>query len=182
MASSAIAARSPAPLWRFARAGREGDRRALMRAIDAARRAGWSRSALAETALMLTLYAGYPAAIEALHALAERWPATGRAVPEVPPARRRRAGRATLRGVYGPVLTSLLRELQRLHPALAAWVVEHGYGRVLARGGLDPASRELITVALLADSPWTRQLDSHRIGARRMGASARHLAAALRSR
>ena len=31
-----------------------------MRTIDAARRAGWSRAALAETALMLTLYAGYP--------------------------------------------------------------------------------------------------------------------------
>jgi len=154
----------------------------MMRAIDAARRAGWPRAALAETALMLTLYAGYPAAIETLHALAERWPAAERPVPEVPPARRRGAGLATLQAVYGPVRASLLRELQRLHPALAAWVVEHGYGRVLARGGLDPATRELITVALLADSPWTRQLGSHRIGARRTGASARHLAGAQRSR
>jgi 4-carboxymuconolactone decarboxylase len=155
----------------------------MMRAIDAARRAGWPRAALAETALMLTLYAGYPAAIETLHALAERWPADERRlVPEVPPARRRGAGLATLQAVYGPVRASLLRELQRLHPALAAWVVEHGYGRVLARGGLDPATRELITVALLAGSPWTRQLDSHRIGARRAGASARHLAGAQRSR
>lgn len=131
---------------------------------------------------MLTLYAGFPAAIESLHALAERWPATAAAAPEVPRASRRRAGLATLLAVYGPVRALLLRELRRLHPALAAWVVEHGYGRVLARGGLDPASRELITVALLAGSPWPRQLASHRIGARRLGASARELAAALRPR
>jgi len=131
---------------------------------------------------MLTLYAGFPAAIESLHALAERWPASTTAIPEVPAGSRSRAGLATLLGVYGPVRASLLRELRRLHPALAAWVVEHGYGRVLARGGLDAATRELITVALLAGGPWPRQLASHRIGARRLGASARDLAAAMRPR
>lgn len=131
---------------------------------------------------MLTLYAGYPAAIESLHALAERWPSRSRPVREVAARARRRAGLATLDGVYGPVRVPLLRELRRLHPALATWVVEHGYGRVLARGGLDPASRELITVALLADGRWPRQLASHRIGARRLGAAPRDLAAALRPR
>jgi 4-carboxymuconolactone decarboxylase len=169
-------------LWRFARAGRDGDRRAIVRAIDAARRAGWPRAALEETALMLTIYAGYPAAIETLHTLATRWPAASKPVPEVPASARRRAGLAGIAGVYGPVRPSLLRELRRLHPALAVWVVEHGYGRVLARGGLDPASRELITVALLAGRRWPRQLASHRIGARRLGAPARRIAEALRPR
>jgi 4-carboxymuconolactone decarboxylase len=131
---------------------------------------------------MLTLYAGFPAAIETLHALAERWPSRSVAVAEVPAPSRRRAGMRLLAGVYGPVRSPLLRELKRLHPALAAWVVEHGYGRVLARGGLDSATRELITVALLVGGPWPRQLASHRIGARRLGAAARHLAAALRPR
>lgn len=131
---------------------------------------------------MLTLYAGFPAAIETLHALAERWPSRSVTASEVPAGARRRAGMKMLAGVYGPVRAALLRELKRLHPALATWVIDHGYGRVLARGGLDPATRELVTVALLAGAPWPRQLASHRIGARRLGARARDLAAALRPR
>jgi 4-carboxymuconolactone decarboxylase len=148
-------------------------------AVAAARRAGWPRAALEETALMLTLYAGYPAAIEALRVLAARWPARASA-GEIPAATRRARGTRLLDGVYGPVRPALVRELDRLHPALASWVVDHGYGRVLARPRLDPATRELITVALLAGTPWTRQLASHRIGARRLGADPRWLAAATR--
>src|SRR5580765_3915264 len=101
MPPSSSAARSPAPLWRFARAGQGGDRPAIVRAIDAARRAGWPRAALEETALMLTIYAGYPAAIETLHALDARWPGAAKPVPEVRPSARRRAGLAGIAGVYG---------------------------------------------------------------------------------
>jgi len=128
---------------------------------------------------MLTLYAGYPAAIETLRLLHAAWPGTAQA-GEVPPGRRRAGGLALLDAVYGPVRPALVRSLRRLHPALAAWVIEHGYGRVLARPRLDAATRELVTVALLAGGPWERQLASHRAGARRVGAEPAALAAALR--
>ena len=48
---------------------------------------------------------------------------------------------------------------------------EHGYGRVLGRRGLGVIARELITVSSLAALGWERQLVSHVLGARRVGAS-----------
>ena len=49
-------------------------------------------------------------------------------------------------------------------------MVEHGYGRVLSRGGLGARARELITVAVLAATRRERQLVSHLLGAARVGA------------
>jgi len=173
--------RNVVPLSRFALAAARGDTAGVERAIDAARRAGWPRAAIEETALMLTLYAGYPAAIESLRTLAERWPAA--TVPragEVPEDERGKRGLAALARVYGDSRPPLLRGLARLHPALANWVVEHGYGRVLARGRLDLRARELITVTLLAAGGWERQLASHVLGAARAGATRAEITSQLR--
>jgi alkylhydroperoxidase/carboxymuconolactone decarboxylase family protein YurZ len=169
--------RSVAPLVRVALAAAR-DAPTLADAVRRARRAGWPRVALEETALMLTLYSGYPSAIETLRLLAEVWPAPAPAAGEVEPGARRARGLATLARVYGPVRPRLLRGLATLHPALAAWVIEHGYGRVLARERLDLRTRELVTVALLAAGGWDRQLAAHEIGARRAGATRREVAAA----
>jgi alkylhydroperoxidase/carboxymuconolactone decarboxylase family protein YurZ len=127
---------------------------------------------------MLTLYAGYPAAIEMLRVLRTVWPAPAPSAAEVEPAARRARGLATLARVYGPLRPRLLRGLATLHPALAAWVIEHGYGRVLARERLDLRTRELVTVALLAAGGWQRQLAAHEVGARRAGATRTEVAAA----
>jgi alkylhydroperoxidase/carboxymuconolactone decarboxylase family protein YurZ len=59
-----------------------------------------------------------------------------------------------------------------MHPDLATWMIEQGYGRVLARPGLGARERELVTIAVLAASGWERQLVSHLIGAGRLGAAA----------
>lgn len=171
--------RAIAPLVRMALAGATGDAAGVRRAVGAARRAGWPRTALEEIGLMLALYAGHAAAIETLRALAAAWP--GRARPrEVPVARRAAAGAATLAAVYGPVTASLRRALGGLHPALERWIVEHAYGRVLARRALGLRERELVTVALLAQGRWDRQLAGHLVGARRAGAPAGEIAAARR--
>ncbi|MFI5370387.1 MAG: carboxymuconolactone decarboxylase family protein [Candidatus Eisenbacteria bacterium] len=168
-----------APLLRYALAAARGDGPVLERAIADTRRAGWARVALEEVALMLTLYAGYPSAIETLKTLAESWPATAPSAGEVEPETRREVGLATLARIYGPVRPQLLRGLATLHPALAAWVIEHGYGRVLARNRLDLRARELVTVSLLAAGCWTRQLAAHAVGAERAGATRAELSAAL---
>ena len=176
-----MSAHDVVPLCRFAVAAARGDGVALERALEAVRRAGWSRAACEEVALMLTLYAGYPAAIEALRMLCERWPARQPSGGEVPDELRVRHGLATLARVYGTSRAPLLHGLARLHPALASWVVDHGYGRVLARPRLDLRTRELVTVALLAAGPWERQLASHTLGATRCGASPATVRAALRA-
>jgi 4-carboxymuconolactone decarboxylase len=60
--------------------------------------------------------------------------------------------------------------VRALHPDLAVWMIEQGYGRVLSRAGLDPATRELVAVTVLAATGWERQLVSHLLGASRLGA------------
>jgi len=119
---------------------------------------------------MLVLYAGYPAALETLRALNDVWPRRARRTREGGPASWRRHGLALSRRIYGPVHTRLLAAVRALHPDLAVWMVEQGYGRVLSRGGLDVRARELITVAVLAATGRERQLVSHLLGAARVGA------------
>ncbi len=148
-----------------------GRAHAAARALRAARAAGASRRAAEETALMLMLHAGYPAALEGARVLAEAWPGRARRTREGDPADWMARGVARCRAVYGPVYPRLVRSVQRLHPDLARWMVEQGYGRVLARRGLDGALRERVAVAVLAAGGWERQLVSHLRGARRLGAA-----------
>jgi len=128
---------------------------------------------------MLMLYAGYPAALEGLRVLNEAWPGRARRSREGGPARWRAAGEALCARVYGPSYARLLPAVRALHPDLATWMIEHGYGRVLARPGLSVRERELVTIAALAARSWPRQLVSHLLGARRVGASPREIERAL---
>ncbi|NOT34927.1 MAG: hypothetical protein HOP12_12255, partial [Candidatus Eisenbacteria bacterium] len=137
-----------AELCRFAIAASAGDAAAIRRVLARVRRARRPRAAFEEVALMLTLYASYPAAIESLRLLGLEWPQATKA-GEVPVATRRRRGLATLAAVYGGVADSVRAALRSHHPALEAWVIEHAYGRVLSRGALEMKERELVTLALL---------------------------------
>ena len=175
------AGRSPGPLLRYAAAMTRGREPAARRALAAARRAGWPRAAAEETALMLMLHAGYPAALEGLRVLNDVWPGRARRSREggVPAWRRR--GLALCSRVYGPVLPKLMRSVRALHPDLAVWMVEQGYGRVLSRPRMSARLRELAAVAVLAASGWPRQLHSHLLGAVRCGADHAAIRAAFRA-
>ena len=166
------ATRTPWPLVRFAAAMARHDVAAARRAVRAARTARLPRVAAEETALMLVLYAGYPAALEGARVLLDAWPGRARRSREAGAARRRARGLALSRRVYGAVHARLVERVRRLHPDLAVWMIDDGYGRVLARSGLDARARELVTVAVLAATGWERQLVSHLLGAVRLGASA----------
>jgi len=137
---------------------------------------------------MLPLYAGFPAAIEYLRALAagtpairERTIARGRASnPGGARAIRARGERLCAR-VYGPEYRRLRSFMRALSPELDAWMIEDGYGRTLSRPGLSAVERELVTVAALAALGWERQLDAHRRGAARVGARPAEVRAAERA-
>lgn len=159
-------------------ARRDGARAAL--ALARARRANARRVAAEEAALMLMLYAGFPAALEGLRALNEAWPGRARRSREGGAVRWRANGAALCRRVYGPAYARLLPSVRALHPDIATWMEEHGYGRVLSRPGLSVSDRELITVSALAALGWERQLVSHVLGARRVGAGDAAIGAALR--
>ena len=128
---------------------------------------------------MLMLYAGFPGALEGLRVLNATWPGRARRTFEGVPATWRRRGLALCRRVYGPAIARLLPAVRALHPALGVWMVEHGYGRVLARPGLGARERELVTVSALGALGWERQLVSHVLGAFRIGALAAEVREAL---
>jgi 4-carboxymuconolactone decarboxylase len=168
-------------LLRFAAAMATGDVRAARRGLDAARRGGTSRAAAEETALMLMLHAGYPAALEGLRLLNETWRGRPRRSREGGIALWRRRGIRLCRRVYGPVFPKLLRTVRTLHPDLAVWMVEQGYGRVLSRPRLGARARELLTISVLAALGWERQLLSHLLGAARVGAKRAEVMRAFRT-
>ncbi len=152
------------------------------------------RRAVEEALLQAHLFVGYPAALTAL----SRWresgagrPADRGALEEDGPGEpadpdrpgveeRRERGERLCRRIYGDAAYRKLRRgVRRLHPAMDRWMVEEGYGRVLARPGLDVPDRELCVVALLAAADWPPQLHSHLRGALRSGAEPEQVAAAL---
>lgn len=81
--------------------------------------------------------------------------------------------------IYGEGAPDVREHLQRLDPDLAAFVSGHAYGTVLSRGGLDPRSRELLAVVMLAATGHDRQLASHARGAIRCGADPAEVTDAL---
>ncbi len=73
--------------------------------------------------------------------------------------------------VYGDNYRKLRESVRELHPAVDAWMITEGYGRTLARPGLDLKLRELCTVAQTAVLEAPRQLHSHLRGALNGGAT-----------
>lgn len=128
-----------------------------------------------ELLLQSVLMTGWP---RALNAAAVWRRESGRAAPATDgsllegPADWRPRGEATCATVYGPNYSRLRENVRILHPALDAWMVTDGYGRILSRPGLDLARRELCVIAQTAVQGADRQLHSHLRGALHAGASA----------
>jgi 4-carboxymuconolactone decarboxylase len=90
-------------------------------------------------------------------------------------------GEQTCEIVYGDSYTLLRENVRKLHPALDAWMITDGYGKVLSRPQLDLGTRELCIVAACAASGQQRQLHSHLHGALNAGVSREQLTSAIDS-
>jgi 4-carboxymuconolactone decarboxylase len=128
-----------------------------------------------ELILQSYLFAGLP---RALNAMREWRRASGTEAPRVDPdgdrdttAEWRARGEATCEAVYGKFYERLRHNITDLHPALDAWMVVEGYGKVIGRAGLDLRRRELCIVAACAALEQDRQLHSHLHGAINVGAT-----------
>ena len=136
-----------------------------------------------ELILQSYLFAGFPRTLNA----AREWRrVSGRAAPPDDPGERldaaaewQTSGEETCAIVYGPFYERLRQNIRALHPALDAWMIVEGYGKVLSRPGLDLARRELCIVAACAASRQERQLHSHLHGALHAGAGAAAIDAVL---
>ena len=91
----------------------------------------------------------------------------------------RARGEATCGAVYGRFYDRLRHNVRELHPALDAWMIVEGYGKVLGRPALDLRRRELCIVAACAAAGQDRQLHSHLHGAVHVGATADEVSATL---
>jgi 4-carboxymuconolactone decarboxylase len=136
-----------------------------------------------EVILQTYLFAGFP---RSLNAMREWRRASGRpAPPRDVDATLASADSWTARGevtcaaVYGPFYERLRHNIHVLHPALDAWMIVEGYGKVLGRPALPLAVRELCIVAVCAASRQERQLHSHLHGALHAGAEPAAVSEAL---
>ena len=171
-------------LVRLAGAIAAGSERAVRDAIGAAIGARVDPVWVEELILQSYLFAGFP---RTLNAMREWRRMSGRAAPEedagadaAANAERWRAeGEATCAQVYDGMYEKLRVNIAALHPALDAWMVVEGYGKVLSRPGLDLLRRELCIVAVCAVARQDRQLQSHLHGSLNVGATRAQVAAAL---
>jgi len=138
-----------------------------------------------EVILQSYLFAGFPRALNA----AREWRRiSGRAAPATDDGEDfgkaetwRVQGELTCATVYGPFYERLRHNIRQLHPALDAWMIVEGYGKVLSRQVLDLTRRELCVVAACAMARQDRQLHSHLHGALHAGATPAQVTAALDS-
>lgn len=138
--------------------------------IEEVRNAGVSRHTVREIILQSYLHDGYATALEGVTLLQRVWPeAPGKPLENYSDwANWRTRGEVLFRTIYGSVADKVKQTVGEGSPDLAEWMVVEGYGKVLSRPGVDRATRELATVAVLIMKRRPRQLYSHLRGALRV--------------
>ena len=138
-----------------------------------------------EVILQSYLFAGFPRTLNAARmwraASGVRAPLTDESASARDIGEWERSGEETCAIVYGVSYEMLRRNVRELHPALDAWMITDGYGKVLSRPGLDLKRRELCVVAACAAAGQQRQLHSHLHGAINSGATPEEISATLAS-
>ena len=144
-----------------------------------------AREELYEVFLQTYLFAGFPAALESVRALSKVFgyeendiKTEEQIIAEYTTYLKK--GETVYKKVYAANAEKVREELLRLSPELAAWAMIEGYGKTLSRPNLDAKKRELCVVASLVQLGWDRQLYSHILGARNVGASGDDISEAAR--
>lgn len=122
-----------------------------------------------ELILQTYLFAGFPRALNAMREWRRISGSTPSAADPRDSAQIAADGERTCARVYGAFYERLRVNIRHLHPSLDEWMVVEGYGKVLARPGLDLGRRELCIVAACAVAQQDRQLHSHLHGALNAG-------------
>ena len=128
-----------------------------------------------EALLQSYLFAGFPAALEALSTFTATVESMN--VEFKPPLVEEynvdeftRRGVNTCTSIYTNVYQTIRERLKETSPHLDEWMIVEGYGKTLSRPQLGLETRELVNVAILAVTGWQRQLYSHLRGAMNVGA------------
>ncbi len=134
-----------------------------------------TREELYEVFLQSYLFAGFPAGLESVRALSKVFGIESNTIDEsdditVAYKQHLVKGDELYKKIYAANAEKVREEMIRLSPELAAWAMIEGYGKTLSRKQLDVKTRELCIVAMLTGLGWDRQLYSHILGARNVGA------------
>jgi 4-carboxymuconolactone decarboxylase len=170
-------------LVRFAAAIAQGYEPELRERVGSMRSSHVPAEWVEELLLQSVLMVGYPRALIAFRV----WRKVGAVpAPSADPdqdygqaAEWTRRGEKLCEVVYGENYPKLRDSVRALHPAIDSWMITEGYGRTLARPGLDLRRRELCTVAQTAVLEAPRQLHSHLRGALNAGATLGQIEGAL---
>jgi 4-carboxymuconolactone decarboxylase len=119
---------------------------------------GVTREEIIEVLIQLSVYRGFPAALNAFAVAKDIFAAGSPTIrADVPPpaevesrADRLERGRATLAKTSGSSGDAVVRSFDDVAPDLGRMIVEHSYGEVFSRSGIDMKSRELSACAALA--------------------------------
>jgi 4-carboxymuconolactone decarboxylase len=119
---------------------------------------GVTREEIIEVLIQLSVYRGFPAALNAFAVAKDIFAAASPTIgANVPPpavvesrADRLGRGRATLAKTSGSSGDAVVRSFDDVAPDLGRMIVEHSYGEVFSRSGIDMKSRELSACAALA--------------------------------
>lgn len=129
-----------------------------------------------EVFLQTYLFAGFPAALEALALLQTVCRETNTLFHAPPKANYdlqlfMQRGEEFCKIVYSTAYDKMRRTLDGITPDLANWMIVEGYGKTLTREGVTPRVRELCIASALAVTGWKNQLYSHLRGAMNVGAA-----------
>lgn len=150
----------------LARGSRGEWRGCMSRALSAA-----SPAEVEETILQSYLFLGYPTVLQALGVWRELHPEPASVEGVLDNDSWQERGTEVCSTIYGGQYDKLRSNVTTLHPDVEGWMLREGYGKVLARPGLDLPTRELCIIALLASQDAEQQLYSHLRGALNAGAS-----------
>ncbi len=140
------------------------------------------RAAIVEALIQLSVYGGFPTALNAFAVARKVFGEVAAAVPDAPAAPaigrddafdRTARGLATLEATSGGSGDAVVRSFAGVAPDVGSMIVDHAYGDIFARPGLDPKTRELTACAALAamGSIDEGPLGVHVRAARTLGAS-----------
>ncbi|MGC4949093.1 carboxymuconolactone decarboxylase family protein [Streptomyces sp. DT224] len=123
--------------------------------IGGALNVGCTREEIVEVLIHVTVYAGFPAALNGLTAAREVFESRPDEPAFVPAdtsadqgGDRFERGRQALADIDGHAGQQVIDSLKDIAPDLARYVLEFSFGDVYSRTGLDLPTRELVTVAL----------------------------------
>lgn len=147
--------------------------------IDGALNVGCTRREVVETIVHVVVYAGFPAALNALtvakEVFSQRPDGSGDDLGEQPESTREsryERGWKALSEIDGAVGHAVLVGLRDIAPDLARYIIEFSFGDIYCREGLDLRTRELVTIAACTALGTARpQLKVHTHGLLNVGGS-----------